>query len=88
MKTDLESLKEYLAFHGAPPMTEEQLLACVSLKKLLTTGDMPEEDWRRLYTNGLANNAVQGLSFENFKKKLRAQAPAYLYQVLNSGHQH
>ncbi len=75
--TDIESLKEYFAQHGAPPLTEDQLLCCVAIKKLITEGDMPEEDWQRLY-----KNHPQG-SFAAFKQKMRAKAPAFLYDLLN-----
>ena len=49
----------------------------LAMLKLLTEGDLPEEDWKLLYAQD-----ESGSPFEDFKERMRKAAPAFAYHLL------
>ena len=50
----------------------------LAMLKLLTEGDLPEEDWKLLYAQD-----ESGSPFEDFKERMRKAAPAFAYHLLH-----
>ena len=51
----------------------------LAMLKLLTEGDLPEEDWKLLYAQD-----ESGSPFEDLKERMRKAAPAFAYHLETS----
>jgi hypothetical protein len=70
-----------------PGLNKTQTLAAMAMLKLVTRGDMPESDWKFLYaqfqTLPMSQKPETRMTFEEFKAKLKGEAPAFLYDLLH-----
>src|SRR6516165_3222626 len=62
----------------APPpgFDKTQSLTALSMLRLVTEGDLPEEDWKLLHAQD-----KQGFSYEEFKTRMKKAAPAFAHYI-------
>jgi hypothetical protein len=62
----------------APPpgFNKTQSLMALSMLRLVTEGDLPEEDWKLLHAQD-----KQGFSYEEFKARIKKAAPVFAHYI-------
>jgi len=62
----------------APPpgFNKTQSLMALSMLRLVTEGDLPEEDWKLLHAQD-----KQGFSYEEFKARMKKAAPVFAHYI-------